>query len=223
MSTKFVSIKCPECGAALDIEEGRNQVFCSYCGTKIKIENDNEYVCRNIDEAKVKQVEAEQMLRMREMELEEKEQERTRKSKRVAYIVAGILFVVGLIVFTIEAGFAGMIMMLAGALIAEFNFLGVNNSDKKQKAKRIIYSNEVQITEKMCDCKGKNFNSAVALYQSAGFVNVKAVPMCDLNIFSSKKNAQVDEIAINGNSDFDEGDVFLKTDNVTITYHSLRG
>ena len=34
MAIKFVSIKCPECGATLDIEEGRKQIFCSYCGTK---------------------------------------------------------------------------------------------------------------------------------------------------------------------------------------------
>ena len=30
MAIKFTSVKCPECGAALPIEEGRKQMSCSY-------------------------------------------------------------------------------------------------------------------------------------------------------------------------------------------------
>lgn len=35
MSTKLISMKCPECGAEVNAEEGREQCFCSYCGAKI--------------------------------------------------------------------------------------------------------------------------------------------------------------------------------------------
>jgi len=38
MSVELISVKCPECGASLDIEEGRRQMFCSYCGAKRKKE-----------------------------------------------------------------------------------------------------------------------------------------------------------------------------------------
>lgn len=41
MGIKLITVKCPECGASLDIEEGRKQLFCSYCGSKILIQNDN--------------------------------------------------------------------------------------------------------------------------------------------------------------------------------------
>ena len=54
-----VSIKCPECSAFLEIEEGRKQVYCTYCGAKLIMCNDNEYIVRHIDEAKVNRVEAE--------------------------------------------------------------------------------------------------------------------------------------------------------------------
>lgn len=54
MAIKFISVKCPECGASLPIEEGRKQVFCSYCGTKVMVTNENEYIYRHIDEADVK-------------------------------------------------------------------------------------------------------------------------------------------------------------------------
>ena len=39
MALKFNSIKCPECGANLPIEEGRDTLFCSYCGNKIIVTN----------------------------------------------------------------------------------------------------------------------------------------------------------------------------------------
>ena len=54
MAIKLNSVKCPECGATLPIEEGRTQIFCSYCGTKVIVTNENEYLYRHIDEAEIK-------------------------------------------------------------------------------------------------------------------------------------------------------------------------
>ena len=105
--------------------------------------------------------------------------------------------------------------------IALFAVINGDNK-KKKKARRIISSNEVQISEKMQDYEEKNYNSIVALYKAAGFTNINIVPLCDLNIFTSKKNGQVEDITIDGDSDFDEGDVFSKLSNVTITYHSMK-
>lgn len=65
MAIKFTSVKCPECGASLPIEEGRKQVFCSYCGTKVMVTNENEYIYRHIDEADVKKAETDRIIRMR--------------------------------------------------------------------------------------------------------------------------------------------------------------
>ena len=31
----LVSLKCPECGAELDIDDSREYAFCSYCGSKV--------------------------------------------------------------------------------------------------------------------------------------------------------------------------------------------
>lgn len=66
MAIKFISVKCPECGASLPIEEGRKQVFCSYCGTKVMVTNENEYIYRHIDEADVKKAETDRIIRMRQ-------------------------------------------------------------------------------------------------------------------------------------------------------------
>lgn len=79
MSTNLVSVKCPMCNAALDVEEGQNPVVCSYCYTKIKVENSRASIYRGIDEAKAKQPEVEPQLHLCEMESEKITQERIRK------------------------------------------------------------------------------------------------------------------------------------------------
>lgn len=218
MAIKFVSIKCPECGASLDVEEGRQQIFCSYCGTKVMIQNDNEYVYRHIDEASIRRSEVEAMLRMRELELKEKENERKHKGRRIAYIVAAAFTVVGLIAMTF-GGYVGLYAIFAGLLIAEFTFIGKETGVEKKQ--NVVTADEVQVTEKMESYSEKNYNSIMALYHAAGFTNVTAVPLNDLNVFTFKKNGCVEEVTINGDGDFEEGDVFPKSAAVIITYHSF--
>ena len=50
MAININSIKCPQCGAFLPIEEGRTKCFCSYCGSGIAITNDNEDYFRHGNE-----------------------------------------------------------------------------------------------------------------------------------------------------------------------------
>ena len=56
---KLISVKCPDCGQTLSIEENRTQAFCTYCGAKVLISNENEYVFRQVDEANIKKAETE--------------------------------------------------------------------------------------------------------------------------------------------------------------------
>lgn len=41
---KLISVKCPDCGQTLSIEENSTQAFCTYCGAKVLISNENEYI-----------------------------------------------------------------------------------------------------------------------------------------------------------------------------------
>ena len=34
---KIIACKCPQCGANLEIEQGKKEVYCSFCGTKLFI------------------------------------------------------------------------------------------------------------------------------------------------------------------------------------------
>ncbi len=100
MATKLIQLKCPDCGEHLEIEEGRRQCFCSYCGAKVLITNENEHIYRTIDEAKVKQTEVERDVRMREMELEEQKRKDENQQKwKTLKIMIILLFVGAVLIF----------------------------------------------------------------------------------------------------------------------------
>ena len=124
MAVKFISVKCPECGANLDIEEDRKTVYCSYCGRKILLHNENEHVYRYIDEAEIKQAEA----RLREVELAEKQYADAEKKlaaakKRdallVKIIIIGVvlLFVGGALTKIPDSSIGDTVMIIAIELI----------------------------------------------------------------------------------------------------------
>lgn len=217
MAISFISIKCPECGADLSVENGREFSFCTYCGTKVMMNNENEHIYRNIDEARIKEAETERMIRLKELELEERENARGRNGILIAYAIALAFVLIGAIIciFNVTAGAFGIMI---GVYIAMFTF--IKSDEKKKKKRKYVGSTEVQISESMTHYANKNVNSIVHLYKGSGFANVTAVPLNDLTIFNQKKNGQVETVTINGADDFEDEDIFPKSSNVLITYHS---
>ena len=220
MAISLISIKCPECGATLSVESTREFSFCQYCGTKVMLNNENEYIYRTIDEAGIKQAETDRIVKLRQLEMEEK-YNFSRKTLIIAWIVAtAILILIGIIGFTIDNEGMGTCMLFA-MCVGMWGGIGIFTDDnKKKKATIIAGANEVVISRAMRDCREKNYNSAVLLFKGAGFVNVTAVPLNDLTAFHQKKDGQVEKITINGNDEFEEGDIYPKNSNVLITYHS---
>ena len=219
MAIKFNTIKCPECGANLPIEENRKKLFCSYCGTPIIITDENEHIYRHIDDAAIAKTETERLIYLKELEIEEKENERNRKGRKTAYTISLVLVLIGLATMSFNM-MVGLYAILAGAIIAEFTFIGADK--KKKKKRRIFTENEVQISDKMVRYNGKYYKSIKTLYRNAGFTNISVVSLNDLNAFTRKKIGQVEDISIGGEGDFEEGDIFAKNDEVIITYHSLK-
>ena len=71
MSITLKNVKCPDCGASLSIEDGREKFFCSYCGAQIIVINENEHIYRTIDEAEVKHAETDQLVKLTQLEIAE--------------------------------------------------------------------------------------------------------------------------------------------------------
>ena len=217
MAIQFIAVKCPECNADLSIEEGRKFAFCTYCGTKVMINNENEHIYRTIDEAGIKQAETERIIRLKELEMEEKSVTKGRIPTYVAYGIA-LIFVTAGVLNLSSSGLSGMWAIIIGAYIALFASIGGRNKQKKNRQSQVGTGN-VRISAQMVDCEHMNYHNVVTIFTGAGFRNVTAIPMNDLNIFTMSKNGQVDQVTIDGEIEFEEGDIYPKDAAVLITYH----
>lgn len=228
MAIKFVSIKCPECGASLDVEEGRQQIFCSYCGTKVMVQNDNEYIYRHIDEAGIKQAETDRMIRLREVELEEAQARRNDKLRNtlmkiwipasiiVAVLGIGIMFFGGdmgpIYGFDFLAFVGGPIIGGGAALI--FKVLPEKEADKA-----LLRSGGIRLPKEIFPYSEKNYESIHTALKSAGFRNITCVNMHDLTLGLLQKPGKVESITINGENITSGGKVYMPDIAITITYH----
>ena len=139
---KLVSIKCPECSANLDVEEGRKHIYCSYCGAEIMLENENEKVYRKIDDARLKEAEVREKVRLKELELEEYKIKKEEKKSKIKIVVVLVAVLVGLLML-LYGGLSknenistwGMLVIMWTGLACGFVFLtkhgNKNNKDEQ--------------------------------------------------------------------------------------------
>lgn len=92
------TVKCPSCGAELTVkDDNRDFMFCEFCGTKVRLDDYRE-THRYVNEAEVQRVKAEKELELKRMEMEERKIRQSRDAGFKLLIVAGVLFVLMLIV-----------------------------------------------------------------------------------------------------------------------------
>lgn len=106
---KLISLTCPNCNANLDdIDPSRPFCYCQYCGTKIALDDGTIRKETHIyDEAKIKETESSERVKMREMDLEREHSKQMNEILKYVLIFAAVLFVVGIIlaVFDVEIGY----------------------------------------------------------------------------------------------------------------------
>ncbi len=192
---RFISVKCPECGAALQFEEGRTTVFCSYCGANILMHNDNEYIYRSIDEAEIKQAENDLLYKMKELELEEKEEEHQRKLTQILILLAvGILFL-GIIMIKTGSDTLGEIFLFADFMVGTYG-LGFWAENRKNKFRH--RPGYVKVPEKFSGLSSMHYMEAESALQGSGFTNIKVINLGDLLIGIFKKQGSVASVTISG-------------------------
>ena len=228
MGIQFVSVKCPECGAALNIEEGREQIFCSYCGTKIMVHNDNEHIYRHIDEAGIKQAETDRIVRMKQMEIAEKKRLASERMTKTKIKISLILAVVGILMMTLGylAGSAtgdpdsGLYMI---SMVGFFPLMGAGYIwlFSKNKDEEEDYGDKAKVPSSISDYESKSYMAIAAMLESAGFTNIKCVPLNDLPTGWLKKPDMVESITINGHEVTSGGKKFPRDSAVVISYHSF--
>lgn len=228
MGIQFVSVKCPECGAALNIEEGREQIFCSYCGTKILVHNDNEHIYRHIDEAGIKQAETERIVKMKQMELAEKKRLASERMTKTKIKISLILAVVGILMMSLgylagsatgdsDSGFY-MISMIGFFPLMGAAYIWLFSKDKEDEDD---FEDKAKVPSSISDYQSKNYSAIEAMLSSAGFTNIKCVPLNDLSTGWIKKPGTVESITINGHEVTSGGRKFPRDSAVVISYHSF--
>ena len=248
MEVKLIPAKCPECGAMLRFEEDRVQAFCSYCGAKILIRNENEFTFRYIDEADLRRAESDENVRLKQIELSEKEKEEAKEIDKERVTQMQFLFVLGasnILVFgslneIISDGdnpvFGGMtflgILAIVWAVYIGLNLSSVSNmlcrlleedrdSDEDGLEELAWLSNElIDIPDNLGNFKTKSYKAVEALFESAGFTNVRCISLNDLRIGLINKPGTVESISING-KDLDTDKSHPRDASVVILYHSV--
>lgn len=224
MAIKMIPVKCPQCGADLTIEEGRQSLYCQYCGAKVIVQNENEHIYHTIDDAAVKQAETDRIVKLKQMELAEKKESAREKYKSFKIklsIILGIIAIVCIgIGFNVDdeagAGF-GVAGMFAGLILIYSWVLDPNKEDNDNSDGMVKLPNSISDYEK------KSYVAIESAFRSAGFTNVKCVPLNDLTTGLLKKPDWVESITINGYSITSGGRKFFPDASVVISYHSFSG
>nr|DAE64262.1 MAG TPA: DNA-directed RNA polymerase [Caudoviricetes sp.] len=117
---KLISLTCPNCNANLDdIDSSRPFCYCQYCGTKIALDDGTIRKETHIyDEAKIKETESSERVKMREMDLEREHSKQMNVILKYVLIFAAVLFVVGIVLAAFDVEIGGDIILfeiLAGA------------------------------------------------------------------------------------------------------------
>lgn len=239
MAVKFTSVKCPECGANLPIEEGRERIFCSYCGTPVVITNENETIVRHIDEAKIKRAETDRMIQLEQLELEKKrldqeirDAERAGKLQSVltkiwiVFVIILFCICIGLI-FTQEndggmPGWVGAFLFLLyiGAPIAiGGGVLVFKVLPEKTTQKRLISQGGVRFPKKLEPFHEQDFHHMKQVLKASGFKNVECINKHDVILRLFTKADRVETVSVDGKIITSGGKVYLPDTPITITYH----
>ncbi|MCR4673352.1 MAG: zinc ribbon domain-containing protein [Lachnospiraceae bacterium] len=224
MATKLISVVCPNCGATLDMEEGRKQIFCSYCGSKVMLDNENEYVYRHIDEAGIKHAETERLVELKRMELAEKKREANEKRKATKIKISIILGVIAIATIGIGltvSGLGGLALVGYFAIFAlMFIWMG---SDREKGEDDYAYDGKIKVPSGITGFDKKSYIAIESMFKSAGFTNVRCVPVYDLTTGFVKKPNMVSSITVNGEEILSGGRRVLPDAPVIISYHAFAG
>lgn len=133
---KLINLRCSNCGAVLEIDSQRKQVFCSYCGEKLLVDDETIQITnRVIDEARLKEAE----VRLRELEYEHEKEIREatllqeqKKSHRFAVLVYFAALLVSYSIPAIRPIF--ILVLIFGAVALGGQRAGDRRSVSVQKA-----------------------------------------------------------------------------------------
>lgn len=135
---KLISLTCPNCNANLDnIDPSRPFCYCQYCGTKIALDDGSIRKETHIyDEAKIKETESKELLRLKELEIEREREKEDKETGKKLLIAAVVILVIAFILHFILKTYSTIPLFTAaiGLYMGLFGLLKLtspNRDDKK--------------------------------------------------------------------------------------------
>jgi len=134
---KLINLKCTNCGADLQVDPERKQVFCSYCGTKLLIDDETINITnRFVDEARLKEAE----VRLKELEYEherEMREELLRQEQKKSHRLSLMVYLAAILI-TYSVGslrsFFPVVLIFGGIALA-----ATRSGDKREMQRSIRY------------------------------------------------------------------------------------
>ena len=228
LAYKLISVKCPDCGQTLSIEENRTQAFCSYCGAKVLISNENEYVFRQVDEADIKKAETERLIRLKELELQEQREIQGRNLRKLLTVIWLILSLIllGIIIFKMAGSSSRftdvflIICYLGFPIIGGGAYLIFKLLPEKENEKVLVKQGGIRFPNGLTPFYDKKYYAVEESLRSAGFTNISCVNLHDLNVLSALVNSdKIEKVTINGHQIITGGKMYLPNVPIVITYH----
>lgn len=216
----LIKLQCPNCGANLEVKEDAKKCYCLYCATPILIQNDNEYIIRHVDEARIKEAEAQKEIARAKLEEEKmlnqrlaSEQQERKKKVRKMQIAAAIITAVLTVPIAIATSSREM-LFLTPLIGLGFIFKLIPDLEKKNVLKEqglAVFPKDSLIDS--------NYSSVNRQLESIGFRSITCESLHDLRFGLSSKKDKVAQILIDGEIPV-RGKPYPMTTPIVIYYHS---
>lgn len=207
MELNVNTIKCPSCGAILQINDEISYICCEYCLTKITLKNESE-IKKDLERKRIeKEIELRKEHELAEAAQRQAERERREEYERAVALEERIKKEEELKIFTkrwIITGsvltFIGFIGFMSLSPAAIFLVLGISafvhcgNERSKRKAEiagKISLPKLLNFTSLSC-------NEVKDALQSAGFSNIKCIQSNNISDNIEDTRTQVRSVAIDG-------------------------
>lgn len=240
---QMIPLKCPKCGADLEIKEGTKICYCSYCGTKIVVDDTVSSV-GNMDNRKdshdsysfdnkqytviqennnsaigsiIRHIEEKQQARKEEEERERLEAERRQREaeeKAEARKKAVINQLFGK-----EHQHRNLIIL--GIIAVLILIACIYSAIKKATYVEADHTGQLQIPASAYELKNQNYQDVKKQFETSGFTNINLEPEGDLITGWITDPDSVDSVSINGFTDYGKGDWFSADAEIVIRYHSF--
>lgn len=96
---KLVKLKCEGCGAILKVNEELKKATCNYCGTEFLVDDGStKHTYRKIDEARIKEAEISEKIKLKELEIAEKRHDEELKTLKIM----GVITLIGVFIMIVS-------------------------------------------------------------------------------------------------------------------------